>query len=292
MVALRPAVLFLERRLKLPKVLSTVLVYVTFMTLLFLSIGLIVPPLVSELQRLLDSQQIPLFQPIQDEIRNFKFTLRELGDLVGSLRSSIDTVVAVAGSAFSGIFAFFTVLVLSFYLLLDRDNLYKRVAWFTKDNRHLKMAKDFVDQVEDKLGGWVRGQSILMLLIGVITYLGLSLFSVPFALPLALLAGLLEVLPNLGPTVAAIPAIALAYLSGGPLMAGVITLFYIIVQQLENNVIVPKIMQSNADVSPLATIVIILIGLKTAGVIGALLSVPVYIVVRTLYYMWLQSHKH
>lgn len=292
MVALRPAVLFLERRLKLPKVLSTVLVYVTFMTLLVLSIGLIVPPLVSELQRLLDSQQIPLFQPIQDEIRNFKFTLRELGALVGSLRSSIDTVVAVAGSAFSGIFAFFTVLVLSFYLLLDRDNLYKRVAWFTKDSRHLKMAKDFVDQVEDKLGGWVRGQSILMLLIGVITYLGLSLFSVPFALPLALLAGLLEVLPNLGPTVAAIPAIALAYLSGGPLMAGVITLFYIIVQQLENNVIVPKIMQSNADVSPLATIVIILIGLKTAGVIGALLSVPVYIVVRTLYYMWLQSHKH
>jgi len=292
MTALRPGVNFLHKKFRLPYPLSILLVYSLVVTLLALAIGLIVPPLANELQKLLSSNGVPLFEPIQAELRAFKFSLNELGNLINSLGSSFSTALAVASSAFNSVFTFFTLIVLSFYMLLDRDNLYKRVAWFTKDEHHLDLAKKFVDRVELQLGGWVRGQSILMIVIGLVTYVGLIILGVPYALPLALLAGLLEVLPNLGPTIAAIPSIILAFFAGGGLLAGLTTLFYVLIQQLENNLIVPKIMKDNVDVSPLATIVTILIGLKMAGVIGALLSVPVYILLRTLYYMWLRENHH
>ncbi|MEN8253228.1 MAG: AI-2E family transporter [Patescibacteria group bacterium] len=291
MTALHPSVLFLQRRLKFPKSLAIVSVYVLLVFVLSLAIAVIIPPLVNELQVLIESNSVPFLQPIQNEIKSFRFSLMEVGTLLNSLGDSLTTVVNIASSAFSGIFTFFTLIVLSFYMLIDRDNLYKRVAWFSKNKKHLEMAKNFVDRVEDQLGAWVRGQSILMITIGVVTYIGLTLLSVPYALPLAILAGLLEVLPNLGPTIAAIPAVILALLTGSPLMAGLVTLFYIVVQQLENNFIVPKIMKDNVDVSPLATIITILIGLKVYGVFGALLSVPIYIIFRALYHMWMTEYR-
>jgi predicted PurR-regulated permease PerM len=130
-----------------------------------------------------------------------------------------------------------------------------------------------------------------MITIGVITYIGLSLLSIPYAIPLALAAGLLEILPNLGPTLAAVPAVAIAYFTTGPAMAGFIVLFYTIVQQLENNLIVPKIMKDNVDVNPLTTILVILIGFKVGSVLGALLAVPFYILVRSIYSLWLREQE-
>ena len=137
--------------------------------------------------------------------------------------------------------------------------------------------------IENQLGGWVRGQLVLMLVIAVFTYIGFLLIGIPYALPLAILAGFLEILPNIGPTIAAVPAITIAYISSGPALAVVALLFSILVQQLENNVIVPKVMRENANVNPLISIIAILIGLQLAGVVGALLAIPLYIVIRTVY---------
>ena len=163
--------------------------------------------------------------------------------------------------------------------------------WFTDKKAHVELTKTFLDQVEQQLGGWVRGQSILMLVIGVFTYAGLSILNVPYALPLALLAGLMEVVPNLGPTLSAIPAIAIAYLDISPVMGLIVFCFYVIVQQLENNFIVPKILRDNADVNPLVAIVSMMIGFKIYGIMGGLLAVPVYIVLRTAYSQWSQHHR-
>ena len=122
-----------------------------------------------------------------------------------------------------------------------------------------------------------------MLSIAVLTYIGLTIIGVPYALPLAILAGLLEILPNIGPTIAAIPAIAIGYITGGPVIAGVVLLLSIVVQQLENSVLVPKIMRENANVNPLISIVAILTGFQLAGVMGALLAIPSYITIRAVY---------
>jgi predicted PurR-regulated permease PerM len=90
---------------------------------------------------------------------------------------------------------------------------------------------------------------------------------------------------------AALPAIAIAYVTFGAPTAGAVILFYIVVQQLENHLIVPKIMKENVDVSPLATILLILIGFTLDNVLGALLAVPIYIFCRTVYGFWMRQRS-
>jgi predicted PurR-regulated permease PerM len=287
MAALNPAVTKLERNYKVPRVLGILIMYLLWISVLVLAFSFIIPPLTVQLQNLI--RFINNSFPLQEQFQPQNYSLADLNDLAGQLQGSVGTVLSIIISTFNGIFTLFTVTVMSFYLLIDRANLHKKISWFTKDREHLKMAEEFVNSVEYQLGGWVRGQLILMIAIGVGTYLGLKLLGIPYALPLALLAGLLEILPNLGPTIAAVPAIALAYVFGGPLMAGATLLFYLVIQQIENSILVPKIMKDNVDVNPLTTIVTILIGLQVAGVMGALLSVPAYIILRSAYSLWLKN---
>jgi predicted PurR-regulated permease PerM len=190
---------------------------------------------------------------------------------------------------FSRIFTFFTLLVISFYMMLDRPNLYKKASWFTRDAKQIQDFKTFIDSLEEQLGGWVRAQLVLMLVIGLITFGVLTLIGVPYALPLAILAAALEIIPNIGPTIAAIPAITLAYIYFGPAWAAFTAVCYIGIQQVENHIIVPKIMKDNVDVNPLVAIVTIIVGLEVGGVIGAILSIPTYIIFRTVYSIWFKN---
>ena len=125
-----------------------------------------------------------------------------------------------------------------------------------------------------------------MTVIGLMTFLGLIILKVPYALPLAIIAGLLEIVPNIGPIFSAVPAIAVAFLTFGWPVTIAVTVLYLAVQQLENNLIVPKIMRTNVNINPLVSILGILIGAKLFGVIGALLAVPIFIVLRTVFITW------
>ncbi len=287
MVALNPLVRRMEGKLRFPRLLSIVIAYVLLFIAISSVLALLVPPLATELYGFVKTFQLPW---LQDQLSNFTLNLNEVGNLIDRFGSSANTLYSIVSSTFSGVFTVFTIMVMSFYLMLDRRNLHLRIAWFTQRKEHLEQAKDFIDSLEYQLGGWVRGQIILMLVIGILTYIGLLLLGLPYALPLALLAASLEILPNLGPTLAAVPAVVIAYITAGPLMGLFTLLFYILVQQFENNLLVPKIMKDNVDVSPLISIVSILIGLKLAGVIGALLAIPIYIILRTIYSTWVKDH--
>lgn len=287
MTALRPAVDKLNLKLRVPRAVSILIVYMMFLAALSLLVALVLPPLVSEAIRFLRSFNVPIFQ---QELQNLRLTFQEFSTLIGQVGNGANLLYSLVSSTFNSVFAFFTTMVMSFYLMFDRPKLHRKVGWFTSDKKYHQMVEDFLNSVEQQLGGWIRGQVILMLLIGVIIYIGLSLFSIPFALPLAIMAGFLEILPNIGPTLSAVPAVILGFVSGGPVLGGAIIVFYLLVQQIENNFIVPKIMQANADVNPLVAILTILIGLKLNGVIGALLAIPFYIILRTLYVM-LKQYK-
>jgi len=128
-------------------------------------------------------------------------------------------------------------------------------------------------KVEVKTGAWVRGQIVLMFLVGFTTYIGLTILGVEFALPLAVIAGLLELIPTIGPIVSAIPAAIIAFTQGPLLGLGVIAL-YILIQQLENNILVPKVMEKAVGLSPLITIFSLLVGAALFGILGAVLAVP------------------
>jgi predicted PurR-regulated permease PerM len=286
MAALNPALKWMVRSLHLPKFLAIAILYFGVILVLGMTITMIIPPLLADVPQFVNTLSLP---PLPEHIRQLNFSLNELTSIFNQIGGSFGAVYQVVSSTFAGIFSFFTVLVMACYLLIERDNLHKKIVWFSQEQRHLDIAKELVDTVEAQLGGWVRGQFFLMATIGIVSYTGLSLLNVKYALPLALAAGLLEILPNLGPTLAALPAIVVAYLQYGAPMAGFVTLFYAVVQQLENNLIVPKIMKDNVDVSPLVTILMILIGFKASGVVGALLSVPIYIVIRSVYTIWLRE---
>lgn len=297
MAALRPSVKWMERRLKFPKILAMLVLYALFISLISLAVGLILPPLLRELPNFIHALSLPpslarIYDVSAGTWGSLNLSLTDLSQLVPQIGVSFGAIYSIISSTFSGVLTFVTVLVMSSYMMMDRENLHMKIIWFTRDKRHIEMAKQLVDDIEVQLGGWVRGQASLMLIIGIITYIGLTLLSIPYALPLAIAAGALEVLPNLGPTIAAVPAVVVAYLMLGPAMAAFVVLFYILVQQFENNLIVPKVMKDNADVNPLTTIILILVGIELGGVIGALLAVPVYIVIRTVYAMWYREKYH
>ncbi|MBP9819460.1 AI-2E family transporter [Candidatus Woesebacteria bacterium] len=284
MVGLLPVVHFFEKKLRLPRGVSMFFAYLLLIVGLVVLIGFLVPPLASEAYQLVKSMNIQIADiPIVQGLQQFSFTVQELSALAERVGDSVGFLFSVVNTTFNGIFTIFTLFVLSFYLMIEHPRLHTKVLWFTKKPEHVLHAEQVLRSIEKQLGGWVRGELLLIMIIGVMTYMGLALLSIPFALPLAIMAGMLEIIPNIGPTVAAVPAVLIALVTYGPVMGGVVLLFSIVVQQLENNLIVPKIMSKHAAVSPLVTIVAILIGLKIGGVIGALLAVPVYIIVRTLY---------
>lgn len=287
MTALRPVVERMHRQTKIPKIFCIFLTYVSLIAFISLLVAIIVPPLVIELYNLVKAFNIPY---LSDDIMNLKLSVGEIGSLLNSVGSQVGLLFSVVSSTFSGILTAFMLVVISFYLMLDRANLHKKLVWFTRERAHLEIGERFLNSLEEQLGGWVRGQLILMFVMGIVTYFGLSLLGVPYALPLAILAGLLEILPNIGPTISAVPAVILSFIIQGPAMSLVVVLFYVLSQQFENSYLVPKVMQENADVNPLVAILVILTGAQLGGVIGALISVPVYIVLRTAYSFW-YSHQ-
>ncbi len=125
----------------------------------------------------------------------------------------------------------------------------------------------------EQMGVWLRGQLALMVSIFLLIYGALSLIGIPYALVLALFAALLEIIPFIGPMVSAIPAIVLA-LAVSPVHALVTAGAYLVIQQVEGNILVPKIMQKVAGMNPIVSVLAVLIGARVGGIVGAVLSIP------------------
>ncbi len=274
MSALNPLVDRLER-LHLPRWLSILLIYLLILLGLGLSLAAIIPPFVDQTISLVD---------------RVSFYLRGLGVLEidpNFLTSQISQLGALSANFLKIVVEFFSNLinvvflaVVSFYLLLERKNLKHYLLilfWKSGEER----AENFVAKIEKELGGWVRGEAILMTIIGVLTYIGLRILGIEYALPLAILAGIFEVVPNIGPVISAVPGILIG-LTISPLMALAVFALYFLIQQLENTIIVPKVMEKAVGVNPLVVILSLAIGFKLLGVIGAILAVPIVLVLKTI----------
>jgi len=182
-------------------------------------------------------------------------------------------------SFFGNLIAFATVVVLTFYLLLDREKIENLVASFFA-GRQQQVGK-LIGKLEEKLGAWLRGQLFLSVLVGVFYYVGLVLLGVEFALPLAILGALLEVVPVIGPIIAAIPAILIA-LTTSPFLAAIVAGLYFAIQQIESHVVVPQVMKRAVGLNPILVILAVTIGGRLLGIGGALLAVPIAVVIQVI----------
>jgi len=272
--ALNPTITRLEGK-KLPRWLAILLIYLVLISILVVSIIGIFPPLIQ--------QTGGLIKVIPDMFKNLSFIgfsdqlisglLSELGALPGYL-------VKLSFSVISNLVSIIAVLVITLYMLIEHKNLDGYIFnWFGKEGKDRAVV--FIERLEKKLGGWVRAQFLLMVFIGVLSYLGFLILGLEFALALGLLAGVLEIIPNIGPFLAAVPAVFFGFMISP--LTGLATLAWaIIIQQIENNFLVPKMMKQAVGVNPVITLLTLAIGYNIAGVAGAVLAIPTYIAVESI----------
>lgn len=259
---------------KVPRGVSVFLVYVLFFGIFGVIVGGIVPPLIEQTASFTKNlpnylEELGVAPAVSQQI---------VGELLARIGSLPEQLLKVGFSVFSNLLNVIAVLVFTFYLLVSRGKLNEQLGAFFGEEKEKKIGA-IIDGIEKKLGGWARGQLALMILVGVSTYAGLRLLGIPYALPLALLAGVLEIVPYLGPVVAAIPAIIIG-LSISPLMGLAATALAFLIQQVENYVFVPKVMEKSVGVSPIIVLLALAIGSKLAGIVGMAISIPVVITVR------------
>lgn len=274
MSAINPSVKRLES-FKLPRWLSILIIYLIVLAFLGVGIGAIIPPLIDQTSNLIG--QIP------DFFRQFSFfgiDEKIISSQFSQLTSVPANIIKFLVGVFSNIVEIFALSVITFYLLLERKNIDHYIASLVGDDKEKEIER-VVDKIENRLGNWIRGQLLLMLIVGVLNYIGFTIIGIRFALPLAILAFLFEIVPNIGPTTAALPAILIA-LTISPLHALAVAGWCFLVQQLENTIFVPRVMKKIAGVNPLISIISLAIGLKLAGIGGAILAIPTFIVLQII----------
>jgi predicted PurR-regulated permease PerM len=276
--ALDPLVDKLQRK-KLPRALAILLLYLGIIAFLALFIGLVVPPAVSQINEFVQNSGnyvdkiTSYFQHLNPSIRiTIVEALSNAGNALGGINAG--AVVGKVFGVFSGAVGFVAVFVIAFYLLLQKDGVEKAITAILPEKYHQK-AFTVSRRISFKMSSWVRGQLFLAFIIFVINFIGLSILKVDMALTLALISGLLELLPIIGPIVAGVLATLIA-LTSSPLLALIVAVWYILVQQLENHILVPQIMKKSVGLNPILVIVAILIGGKVMGFWGVLIAVPVF----------------
>lgn len=269
------------QKLRVPRVVSVLGIYVVLFGIFSLVVVLIVPALVEEIRQL--TQKLPdLARSLASVLPSFggdgqstalDAIEKNLSTISQNLLQLTSGVFGTLASLFGGFASFITVLVIVFYMTVEEQGTKK----FIQSVAPLKFQPylvHLVNKIQERMGSWLRGQLLLSLIIGTTIYIGLAILGVKYALLLALLAGVFEIIPFIGPILAAIPAVFFAGTESW-LLAGLTAALYLIVQQLENTVIVPKVMQQTVGLNPIVILIAVLIGGRIGGFLGVILSVPV-----------------
>lgn len=283
MSAVKPAVSFLERK-KIPRALATFIIFILFLVIIGYGLFWIIPPIVIETGILF--KNLPLIL----ENLNPTFTqFLDLNSLTQYLPNITNQLFNLIGSFFSNAVFLISTIFFSFYFVLEEHFIKNFLIRFAGEEKAQKVALIF-EKVEDRMSAWFWGELILMTIVGTMTFVGLNLIGLKYIIPLSIIAGILEVVPNLGPTLSAIPAILLA-LSQSYFLGFSALALYFIVQQLENNLIVPYVMKKAVGLNPIVTLIALIIGGKIGGVLGVFLAIPATLFIETILIETIQSRK-
>ena len=235
-------------------------------------IALIIPPLIQQTTNFIGA--------FPGYLSKLGIKSSELGSISAGLLNQIGGVVNFTFSVFSNVISVVSILVFAFYMLLGHPGFKSQLTNLPGNELGENIGR-LVCLVEDKLGRWSRGELLLMLAVALGNYIGYLILRIPYALPLAVLTGIFEIIPTLGPIISAVPAVLIGFGISPLTGIGVVAVSFL-VNQLENYVLVPKIMQRSAGVSPLVVLISIAIGAKLAGVTGAIIAVPLVVTLQAV----------
>ncbi len=277
---------------RFPRILAVVSVYASVALMVIGSFYFFLPPLLNDLvnflstlPQYLDTAQAPLANNPLSPFINSSFTqnlsLSEIArGIEASYASATEGVFKTVSTVFGGLFSFILIVVFSFYFAILETSVddFLRVIVPVK---HQAAALSLWRRSQHKIGLWMQGQLLLALVVGVLVYLGLAILGVKYALILAFIAAVFELIPVFGPILAAIPAVIVAA-SGGTTLVLLVAGLYIIIQQFENHLIYPLVVTKVVGVPALLIILALLVGAKLAGFLGIILSVPAAAVIQEL----------
>jgi len=278
----------------MPRSMAVILLFLAIVLGLVLFFILVVPKFIRQLTTLIE--RLPNFtlqiknviEKLQTSLENMglpysvQVTLNEFIEeiekrLISVLKESMDGVLDVAGR----IAGFFTVPVLSFYFIKDREYFKKVVMALIPSKARGKVLKIAL-QINEVLNQFIRGQLLIGATVGILNTVGFWIIGLPYAMVLGLLAGIFEIIPYFGPFLGAIPAAVIAALDSPTKLFWTI-IVTILAQQMEGNIFTPKIMGAHVGLHPVYIIIVLWLGGFFFGVLGMLFAVPVTLILKIIF---------
>lgn len=283
--AIEPGVAALMRR-KMPRTISVITIYLILGSLVAAVFYLFLPSVLRDLAAFI--ALMPSYLEALGKAEAVTTYTQILGlpspssvspaDIMASVREALNlgafsNPLSAIGQVFGGFVSLILIVVFSFYFAVVETGVDDFLRVVTPKS-HQAYVQGLWRRSQHKIGLWMQGQLLLAVIVGVLVYLSLTIFGVPHALVLAVIAAIFEIIPVFGPTLAAVPAIAIGFVSGGVGLGIAVTIIYVVVQQFENHLIYPLVVTRVVGVPPLLVILGLIVGAELAGLLGVILSVP------------------
>ncbi|MGH2348536.1 MAG: AI-2E family transporter, partial [bacterium] len=271
-----------RRRIRFSRSAAILIVYLGMLVVFVGVAGLIITPVVIEGQGFLENLPQNLakletllagYQARYDWLPDFADLVRRLPHEASSLTQYFAPAAGVAFRFIGGIATTITVLVLTFYMLVEGRIVREAFLARLPEANRTQFGR-VLNDVATKFSGWLQGQLLLGLIVGLAAGVMMWAIGMPYPFLLGIVAGITELIPIIGPIIGAIPAVFIALFQ--PVWMLLVTIgWYAFIQQAENNFLVPRVMRHAVGLSPLLTIIAVVIGAKLLGIVGVLLAVPV-----------------
>jgi predicted PurR-regulated permease PerM len=298
-VALSPPVNVLSRRMK--RGFAIALTYLGLLAVPILLIALIVPPLISEANDFADN--VPKYADDVTEYVQKNDTLRNLNEdydittkleeeaqkLPGRLGGAAGTLRDIGLGIVNSVFALLTILVMTAFLLGSGRGWVDQIISARPEEQRVRLRRS-LDNISSAVSGYVAGALTIAFIAGTATFIVLTILGVPFAGPLAVVAGFMSLIPLVGATIAAVIIGVVTAFNDFPTDTIIWVIWAIGYQQIENNLIQPQIQKRTVNVHPLLTIVAVLFGATLLGVLGAIVAIPVAASIQILVREYVDLH--
>ncbi|MBP7060545.1 MAG: AI-2E family transporter [Candidatus Moranbacteria bacterium] len=279
--ALSPAIVRL-RRFGLSRTASVIIAYAVLFSVGVILLAVFLPLFFSEIKQFLENWP-EYTERLDTFIGGIQSYLHSIGvdwskeeffqGLDNDITMWFSQIFSTTVNLFQGFIHFIGYFFLALYLSLEEQGIEKFFLLMTPKEYH-DQARSIASRMQGKVSQWLFGQMLLMVIAFVIYFIGLSLLGVPYALAIAFFGGFMEILPYVGPVLAAVPAIIIGLLSS-PILGASALVFYIIAHQVEAHIVAPQVMKHSAGLNPVALIIAILVGLELGGALGIILAVPI-----------------
>ena len=292
--AIEPGVRGLARR-KVPRILAVLIIYLMLFGVFFVIFYFFLPSVLEDFATFVSG--LPTYLEAFTRTGAFDTYAKIIGipapsliptdQIMNSVRSVLDfgsifgNAFGAASAIFGGFFSFIIIIVFSFYFAVLETGVDDFLRIVVPKN-HQTYVLGLWKRSQKKIGLWMQGQLLLAVIIGVLIYLSLTIFRVPHALVLAVIAACFEIIPVFGPTLAAVPAVMIAFASGGASLGIIVIVIYVIAQQFENHLIYPLVVTRVVGVPPLLVILALIGGGELAGFLGVILAVPIAATIQEL----------